>query len=193
MTKFPVVLDVETKHTFREFNDQQKLGISVAVIYDYADKTVKSFFEKDLSKMFPILENASYLIGYNIKSFDMQVVQGYYPGKVEHFSVFDMLDDIREKLGRRLALNDLIHATLGKKKTGHGLMAIDYYKEGKFAELEQYCGDDVRLTQELFEYGVQTGEIYYFDERGKSTVKVDWRKYKEEDGVSNDMPLTLPF
>ena len=193
MAKFPIILDLETKYTFRDFSEPQKLGISIVVIYDYADQKVKTYFEKELNQLYPVLEHASYIIGYNVKSFDMQVLQGYYPGNVEHFAVFDMLDDIREKLGRRLALNDLIHATLGKKKTGHGLMAIDYYKEGKFDELKQYCSDDVTLTQALFEYGARTGEVNYIDERGKSSIKVSWKRYLEDDGNKNDMPLTLPF
>jgi DEAD/DEAH box helicase domain-containing protein len=193
MRKYPVILDLETKYTFREVDDPRKLGISVAVVYDYKDDQGKCFFEKELPKLYPILESASYIIGYNSRSFDLPVLQGYYPGKIEHFSQFDLLDDIREKLGRRLALNDLISATLGKKKTGHGLMAIDYYKEGKFEELREYCLHDVMYTKELFDFGVKHGEIYYLSEVRKETIKVDWKKYLEESGSSNDMPLTLPF
>lgn len=191
--KFPVVLDLETKHTFREVNDPKKLGITVAAIYDYRDHQGRVFMEKEINSLFPILENASYIIGYNVISFDIAVLQGYYPGKVEHFSAFDILEDVREKIGRRLALNDLISATLGKKKSGHGLMAIDYYKEGKWDELKKYCLDDVMLTKELFDYGVKFKEINYLNENGKITIKVDWTKYIEEDAKSSDMPLTLPF
>jgi hypothetical protein len=192
-TKFPVILDLETKHTFREFKEHKDLGISIAVIYDYADGQGKTFFEKDINKLFPILERASYIIGYNIASFDIPVLQAYYPGQAAHFPQFDILDDIREKLGRRLALNDVIHATLGKKKSGHGLMAIDFYKEKKWDELKAYCLDDVMYTRDLFDYGVKHGEIFYIDEKGKNSIPVRWKKYIEEDGSNNDMPLTLPF
>lgn len=193
MKKFPVILDLETKFTFRQFDDHKKLGVSVAAIYNYGDHLGKTFFEKDLNNLFPILESASYIIGYNTKNFDLPVLQAYYPGDINHFSQFDILDDIREKIGRRLALNDVISTTLGKKKSGHGLMAIDYYKEGKFAELEQYCLDDVMCTKELFDYGVRTNEIYYLSENGKQTIKVEWKKFLEGAGEKNDMPLTLPF
>ncbi|MBI3366811.1 ribonuclease H-like domain-containing protein [Candidatus Roizmanbacteria bacterium] len=192
MKKFPVILDLETKHTFREFNDPKKLGISVAAVYDYKDEQGKVFTEKELHGLYKILEDASYIIGYNVRSFDIPVLQGYYPGKVEIFILFDILEDIREKIGRRLALNDVIYATLGKKKSGHGLMAIDYYKEGKWDELKKYCLDDVLLTKELFDYGVRNKEIQYLNERGKISIKVDWGKYLEE-SKPNDMPLTLPF
>lgn len=192
MKKFPVIFDLETKHTFREFSDPKKLGITVAALYDYKNHEAKVFTEKELNKLFPILENSSYIIGYNVNSFDIAVLQAYYPGKVEIFSTFDILEDIREKIGRRLALNDVIYATLGKKKSGHGLMAIDYYKEGKWEELKKYCLDDVSLTKELFDYGVQNKEIQYLNEKGKISIKVDWGKYLEE-AKANDMPLTLPF
>ena len=193
MKKFPVILDLETKHTFREFNDHRKLGISVAVIYDYKDQQGKVYMEKEIPQLFPILENASYIIGYNSRSFDIPVLQAYYPGDTANFSQFDILEDIREKIGRRLALNDVIWGTLGKKKSGHGLMAIDYYREGKFDELKAYCLDDVMVTKALFDYGVEKGEINYIDEIGKQTIKVDWKKYIEDPGSTKDMPLTLPF
>jgi len=192
MKKFPVILDLETKHSFREISDPEKLGISVAAIYDYKNQEEKVFTEKELNNLFPILENSSYIIGYNVKNFDLPVLQEYYPGKVEHFSTFDILDDIREKIGRRLALNDVIFATFGKKKSGHGLMAINYYKEGKWDELKKYCLDDVRLTKELFEYGVKFEEIAFLNEKGKMSIKVNWAKYLK-DGKGAEMPLTLPF
>lgn len=192
MKKFPIVLDLETKHTFREFSEPAKLGITVVGIYDYRDKKTKVFVEQDLPKLYPILEASSYIIGFNIRSFDLQVLQGYYPGKTQHFSTFDILDDVKEKIGRRLALNDLISATLGKKKTGHGLMAIDYYKEGKWDTLKQYCQDDVMLTKELFEYGAQEEKVYYLNEKGKIAIKVSWKKYLEDSG-KKETHLTLPF
>jgi hypothetical protein len=192
MKKFPVVIDVETEHTFREFSDPKKLEVTVAVLYDYKDHSLHSFFRKDLNKLFAIMESASYVVGYNINSFDMQVLQAYYPGDVTHFKTFDILDDIKKILGKRLALNDVVYATFGKRKSGHGLEAIELYKEGKLEELKNYCMDDVRLTCELFDYGVKNNQIFYLNENGKAEIKVNWSKYMEEEKGS-DMPLTLPF
>ena len=191
MQKFPVVLDLETQHTFREFDDPVKLGVSVVGIYEYGKSEKSIFTEKEMNALFPILENASYIVGYNIRSFDLPVLQGYYPGNITEFSQFDILEDIREKIGRRIALNDVIYATFGEKKSGHGLMAIDYYREGKWDELKKYCLDDVMLTKRLFDFGIETGEIYFLNETGKVTIKVDWKKYMEDSG--KDTPLTLPF
>ncbi len=192
MKKFPIILDLETKHTFREFDDAKKLGITVVAVYDYKDNSSRVYTEKDLNELFSVIENASYIVGYNVRSFDMAVLGGYYYGDVTQLSVFDMLEDIREKIGRRLALNDLIKATLNKGKTGHGLQAIELYKEGKWDELKQYCADDVKLTKELFDYGIEHGEVFYLNEIGKTSIKVSWKQYLEGSGGGN-MSLTLPF
>src|SRR3990167_6299376 len=48
MRKLPVIIDVETKYTFREHSDHAKLGISVAGIYDYTTQQGKIFLKKDL-------------------------------------------------------------------------------------------------------------------------------------------------
>lgn len=193
MKKYPVILDLETKKTFREESDPKKLGISVVAIYDYADNTGKTFLEKEIPQLFPILERCSYIIGYNITSFDVPVLQGYYPGDVGIFTQFDIMEDVRMKIGRRIGLNDLAGATLDVKKSGHGLMAIDYYKEGKWEELKKYCLDDVLVTQKVFEYGIEKGHVLYKNERGLITIPVDWKKYKEDSGKSDPMPMTLPF
>ena len=192
MKKFPVVIDLETKYTFREYNDPKKLGVTVIAVFDYKNNQQNIFTEKELNNLFPILENCSYIIGFNINSFDLPVLQPYYPGDIKHFKTFDILDDIKRILGRRLSLNDTIQATLGKKKTGHGLQAIDFYKEGKWEELKKYCMDDVMLTKELFDYGVSNEKIYYLNENGKVGINVSWGKYLEDEG-ENEMPLTLPF
>lgn len=192
MKKLPVILDLETKYTFREYSDPADLGITVAAIYDYSKKQGLVFTEKEINNLFPYLEGASYLIGYNIDSFDLPVLQSYYPGKLSALSSFDILSDIKKIIGKRLALNDLISVTLNKKKSGHGLMAVDYYKEGRWDELKKYCLDDVLLTKELFEYGVNNGEIYYLNEVGKIKIPVDWKKYSESSDKSQ-VSLTLPF
>ncbi len=193
MQKYPVVLDLETKHTFREFSEPGQLGVTVVAVYNYANSQPQVFEEKDLNKLFPILENASHIIGYNINSFDLPVLQPYYPGKITHLAAFDLLDDIKNLIGHRLALNDLVRATLNKSKTGHGLQAINLYQEGRWEELKRYCLDDVMLTKELFDFGIRHQEIYYLNDKGKVTIRVNWSKIMEGISGDNNVPLTLPF
>lgn len=192
MKKFPVVFDLETKHTFREFSEHAKLGITVLGLYDYATNKGQVFTEKELNQVFPIFERASYLIGYNSNGFDLPVLQAYYPGDVTHFASFDILEDIKAKIGRRIALNDVAGPTLNIKKSGHGLQAIEHYKQGRWDELKKYCLDDVMITKQVFDYGLKFGEIHYMNELGKASIRVDWRRYMEGQGKA-ETSLTLPF
>lgn len=189
----PIVFDVETKHTFREFSDHKDLGISVVGVYNYADDLYSAFFEDQLNGFFNLIENASILIGFNIISFDLPVLAPYYPGNIMQFLSFDILDDLRNKLGRRLSLDAFVKATLATHKSGSGLQAVDFYKEGKMEKLKKYCLDDVRLTKELFEYGVQNKEVLYLSPNGKDKIAVSWESYFSADQNDRDISLTLPF
>lgn len=189
----PVVIDFETKYTFREYSDPRKLEISVAGAYDYATDTGIVFQEHELSGLFRLMESASYVIGFNIIDFDLPVLQPYYPGDVTHFRAFDLMSDIKDKLGRRLSLDSLIKATLGKGKTGHGLQAVEFFKQGKLRELSEYCLSDVMLTKELLEHGAAHNEIQYLSPTGKSPLRVSWGKYLEGEKEAPDLSLTLPF
>jgi len=192
MKRFPVVFDLETKHTFREFSEPEKLGVTVLSLFDYNSGKESVYTEKELSRAFRIFENASYLVGYNINGFDLPVLRPYYAGDISHFPTLDILEDIRVKIGHRISLNDVASTTLNKKKSGHGLQAIDFYKEGKWDELKKYCLDDTLITKELFDFGLKFKEIHYMTPTGRSVVRVDWSKYMEESGNS-ETHMTLPF
>jgi len=192
MKKLPLILDIETKKKFRDVVNHKDLGVSLVGVYDYKTKKYYTFLEKELNTLFQMIENSSYVIGFNIRSFDMPILQEYYPGKFSEFLVFDILENLREKIGKRYSLNYFAFATLGKKKAGHGLQAVDYYLEGKIEELKKYCLKDVELTKELFDYGVEHGEIFYLNEMGKVPVLVEWKKYINAEG-KKDTRLTLPF
>lgn len=189
----PVVIDIETKHSFREVNnDYKKLGVSVVAAYDFATKKMFTYLESELSKLFHLLEHSSLIIGYNIHHFDLVVLNEYYVGNILELPHFDLLDDIKNLLGKRLPLDDLVQATLGKGKSGHGLHAIELYRQGKIEELSAYCGDDVLLTKELLDYGVSNGYVYYPDIPRKKMLSVDW-KSKIDIGQNSTHNLTLGF
>lgn len=189
----PLILDIETKYTFRQFADPAKLGVSVVVAYDYADGQYHSYTEDRLSELFIKLEMASYVIGYNIAGFDLPVLQAYYHGDVSKLSVFDMLEDIRQTTGRRFGLNDVSSSTLGMKKSANGLQAIEWYKQGKIDEIIKYCTDDVKITRQVFEYGAIYGCVYVGVGDQRARIATSWDKYKSTRRPSVDVPSTLPF
>jgi hypothetical protein len=192
MNSYPIIFDIESKYTFRQFADPSKLGVSVAVAYDYADGKYHVFTEDNLKDLFPRMERASYVIGFNSIGFDLPVLQAYYHGDVNCFSSFDMLDDIRQTTGRRFSLNDIAQSTLGVKKSGHGLQATEWYKNGEIDKIITYCTDDVKITRQVFEYGCTYGCVYIGSGTQRSKIATRWDQYrtgkKQQETVH-----TLPF
>lgn len=187
----PIVLDIETQHTFQEVgNKLDKLKISVVGIYDYAEDKYETYLEDELGSLFTRLENASYLIGFNINKFDLPVMAPYYLGKISQFTSLDLLEEVEKELGFRVALDDLARATLGVKKSGHGFLAINYFNKGEWEKLKKYCLDDVKITKELFEYGQKNGKLVFNSAGGLREIKINFSgNLKKPEAVH----LSLPF
>src|SRR3989338_9207037 len=101
----PIVLDLETQHKFQDVGyDVKKLKVSVVGVYVYATEQFKISREEELSILFPVLEHASQIIGFNTRKFDLPVLAPSYLGNVEQFHMLDILEEIEKKLGHRLAL-----------------------------------------------------------------------------------------
>lgn len=158
-----IVFDIETQNTFADVNnDFKKLKISVISIYRYETDTYESFEEHELTKLWPIIEKADRLIGYNSEHFDIPVLNNYYLGNLSTFPQLDLLKEIKETLGFRLKLSDVAEATLDNiNKSAEGLQAIRWWKEGKLDEIKKYCEQDVRVTKELYDFGRTNKQLFY--------------------------------
>ncbi len=173
-----LVLDLETKKTFEEVGGRNfaELGVSVCCIHTYEDNTYRHFLEPELGRMENYLLNTDLIIGFNVRRFDLPVLQPYFTVEVSKLPVFDILEDLTEKLGHRISLDSVAQATLNIGKTAHGLDAIRFYREGQWEKLKSYCENDVKITKDVFDYGLKNGEIFYFSRDGgkKIRVEVDW-------------------
>ncbi len=188
-----ITLDVETKNIFQEVgNDVKKLGISYVGVHDSENDEYFGFFEQDLNKMWPILEHADLIIGYNIKSFDYEVLAPYYRGDIKKFPTLDLLEVVKDILGFRLKLDNLAKGTLNRGKIGDGLDAVRYFREGKLDELAKYCLEDVRITREIFDYALFNNKLKYPDLGGviKEFV-VDLENYLPKSASNTQMSLAI--
>lgn len=164
-----VILDVETKKAFDQVGGffPDKLGISfvgVCVREGYESKgQMMGFFEEDIPKMWPILESADMLIGFNIKDFDLGALKPYYTGNIENFPVLDLLVRVKDATGHRVSLNSIATQTLGVSKSGSGLDAIEYYEKKQFDKLSKYCLKDVEITRDIYDFGRAKGMIKFLN------------------------------
>lgn len=175
-----IVYDLETQKTFAEVgaNRNADLGISYLGLYSYTQDKYFGFWEKDLSKLELILSTTKpTIIGFNSISFDNVVLQPYLKELViQELPQIDILAEIYNRLGFRMKLESVAQATLGTGKSGSGLDAIRYYREGNFDALSKYCLDDVRITKELFEYGAEHGFILYTSGGDLQRMPVSWKE-----------------
>jgi DEAD/DEAH box helicase domain-containing protein len=162
-----VILDVETKKIFDEVGGYfpDRLGISFAgacVREGFSGKgEMKAFFEKDLPELFTLLEQADVVIGFNLDNFDMPALSPYYSGSMSMFPTLDLMLRIKDSVGHRIGLDAVAQETLGKGKTGDGLDAVKYYHTQQFDKLRDYCLQDVAVTRDVYDYGLQKGLVKF--------------------------------
>jgi DEAD/DEAH box helicase domain-containing protein len=132
------------------------------------------------------------LIGYNSDHFDIPLLNKYYSGDLTQIKSLDILKEIKNSLGRRIKLDSVAEGTLGKKKIGHGLEAITWWRDGEIEKVKKYCQEDVKITKEVYEYALKNGALKYKDLSENKEIKLDTSEWeKEEEGGA--MTHTLPF
>lgn len=188
-----IVFDIETQNTFADVNSNEPkdLDISVVSIYNSVDQTYKSFTIDELDNLWPIIERTEVLIGFNSDHFDIPLLNKYYQGNLEHFKSIDLMKSFRDSFGKRVKLDEIAKATLGIAKSGHGLEAIAWWKNGEIEKIKKYCEDDVKITKELFEYARDNKHLKVKNWSGKIVeVPIDTSSWESKDFI---VPQSLPF
>jgi DNA polymerase elongation subunit (family B) len=188
-----IVFDIETKNIFSDVgkNDPALLDLSVVCVYDSKTDSYKTFLEDELQNLWSILEKADILIGYNSDHFDIPLLNKYYPGDLTQIKSLDLLKEIKNSLGRRLKLDSVAEATLGKKKIGTGLEAITWWKNGEIEKVKKYCIEDVKITKELYDFAIEHSVLKYKDLGQIKDINLDVSDWEKDDGSS--MTHTLPL
>ena len=154
--------------------------------------TYQSFTEEKFSKLWPILEQADILIGYNSDHFDIPLLNKYYPGDLTKIKSLDIMREIRAVLGRRIKLDYVAAGTLGRNKISHGLEAVRWWKEGKVAEIIKYCEEDVHITKDIYDYALKNNKLLYKENGGPvQEIKLDTKNWERIE--HSTMTYTLPF
>ncbi len=188
-----VVFDIETKNEFKDVGSVEPaaLDISVVGIHDSETDSYATFLEEDLPKLWSILEKTDILVGYNSDHFDIPLLNKYYHGDLSRITSIDLLREIKNSLGRRLKLDSVAEATLGVRKSGNGLEAITWWKNGDVDRVREYCLKDVRITKELYDYAKKYGSLKYRDLGESREIKIDTSAWNV--GAPHALTQSLPF
>lgn len=189
-----VIFDLETQKFFDEIEgtDPANLGVSILSMYvrtlDENLKEIKgemvSFFEDDLSKAWEYFPKATRIIGFNSKHFDVPALKPYLPIELIKIPHLDILEHVREVNGKRVSLGAIANGTLGDHKADDPRNAITYWAkhdEESLKKLKFYCEEDVRLTKEVYDYGLKNKKLTFKDYWNDiKTIEVDFSYPKIE-------------
>ena len=171
--------DLETQKSAEEVGgwaNIHKMGLAVGVVWDSLDREFFTYEEKDARQLVDKLRTADLVVGFNVIGFDYTVLQPYSDFDLQEINTFDMLVDVKKRLGFRLSLNHLAQHTLNAKKSADGLISLQWYKEGKISKIIQYCKQDVEITRDLYLFGEKNGLVKYQSRSGNPLqIEVNWK------------------
>ena len=189
-----LTFDIETISDSPAFGrvDVSEQELTVVAVHDSETNAYTSYTKEELPSLWPLLERADLLIGFNSDSFDIPLLNRYYPGDLTKIKSLDLLSEVYKALGRRIRLDNLAQATLGRGKIGEGLSAMKWWREGLYDKVREYCVEDVRLTRELYDYALKNKIMKYKDLREVRDIKLDTSRWEDLPAASS-LTHTLPF
>lgn len=188
-----ITLDIETTSAAQGGAfDPRTMDLTVIAIHDSESGEFSCYTKEELPILWPILEKADLLVGYNSDHFDIPILNRYYSGDLTKIRSVDLLAEIKNVLGRRLKLDSVAEATLGRKKLGSGLDAVTWWQNGEYEKVKKYCIEDVRITKDVYEYALKNGKLHYMDFGEKRDIPFDISKWESRQNGSS-LTHTLPF
>ena len=173
-----IYFDLETQRSLEEVGGRanlRRLGMSAAVTYNTTSSSFHRYTEKRVKALVDELRSAELVVGFNVVEFDYQVLRGYGEFPFERLPTLDLMEHLARRLGFRVSLDSVSTATLRVGKTGDGLQAIRWYRQGQLDKVLDYCQQDVEITKQLHEYGRQFKVVYYWDKQyQRQMTAVNW-------------------
>jgi DEAD/DEAH box helicase domain-containing protein len=164
------VFDLETQRSAQEvggWHHAEQMGISVGVIYDSKLDEYLVFRENEINALVNHLRQLELVIGFNNKRFDNKVLSAYTNFVLSQLPTLDILEVVHKRLGYRLSLDRLAEHTVGAKKSADGLQALKWYKEGRLDLIIKYCRQDVKMTRDLFLFGLKNKYLLFKNKSGR--------------------------
>ncbi|MFC1512997.1 DEAD/DEAH box helicase [Thermodesulfobacteriota bacterium] len=164
------VFDLETKRSAAEvggWHRAERMGISVGVVYDGGSDELHVYREDEIDQLVAHLQRLELVVGFNNSRFDNKVLSAYTDVDLHQLPTLDILTEVKNRLGYRLSLDHLAQHTLGAAKSADGLMALQWYREGRIDKIIDYCKKDVEITRDILRFGVENGYLLFRNKAGE--------------------------
>ena len=174
-----LVFDLETQRSAHEvggWHNARDMGLSCAVVYASDTQQFETYYEKDVKDLVERLTRAALVVGFNTLNFDYKVLAGYFSFDCQAINSLDLLADLHRRLKFRVSLDNVAQATLREKKSADGLQALTWWREGRVDKIVDYCRQDVLVTKNVYEFGLENDFVRYRRKNGEQAmVVVDWK------------------
>ncbi len=163
------VFDLETQLSAREvggWHMAHRMRVSCGVVYDSGDDTFTTYLEDRVDQLIEHFHRLDLVVGFNSKRFDYQVLSAYTQEDLTRLHSLDLLEAVRKTLGFRLSLDHLALQTLQTQKSGSGLDALEWWRQGRIDKIIDYCRRDVRITRDLYRFARDKGYLVYRSKDG---------------------------
>ncbi len=157
-----LVFDLETRYTADEvggWGHIRDMRLAVGVTYNPAEGVYLAYTEAEVERLIADLYAASRVVGYNLYRFDYEVLRRYTGRRLDDLPTVDMIQDLERVLGWRPGLDSVAAATLGERKSGDGLDAVRWFREGRLEQVIAYCKRDVEITWKVYDFGRRNGYV----------------------------------
>jgi DEAD/DEAH box helicase domain-containing protein len=174
-----VVFDLETQKGADEvggWNNPHLMRVAIGVAHDSSENRFIVYRDEEVEDLIALLKSADLVVGYNSRRFDYGVLKGYTDEPLaKTLPTLDILERVEKSLGFRLKLDNIAQNTLGASKTADGLQSLKWFKDGKIDLIADYCKQDVKVTRDIYLYGLENGFLYYRERNGqKKKFKIDF-------------------
>lgn len=179
-----IVFDIETKNIFQDVGSSNPvdLDISLVGLYDYETNSYSSFLQEDFDQLWDVLEKTGTMITFNGDHFDIPLLNKYYKktgrGDLTKIRSLDLLKEIKNCYGRRMKLDQIAQGTFGIGKTGDGLEAVAWWRNGEIEKIRKYCLDDVRITKDVYEYALKNKKLIFKEGPFTKEIKLDTKHWE---------------
>ena len=143
------------------WRDFAGMGVSVVCTYHIETRLTRVFLEEDFAELQAYLKTDS-TAGFNTRRFDLPLLEhhGIVVDQALHFDGLEQIwlaldldpDRFYWKTHGGWSLDNVMTATFGLAKSGHGAMAPVWWQQGKRGKVIDYCCRDVWLEGKLVEH-----------------------------------------
>ncbi len=179
-----IVFDIETKNIFQDVGSRnpEDLDISVVGLYDFETNKYHTFLQEEFDAMWEIFKKTDLMITFNGEYFDIPLLNKYYKkaglGDLKEIRSLDIFKEIKQTSGRWLKLDNVAKGTFGISKSGDGLEAVKWWREGKIEEIKKYCLDDVKITKDVYDYILKNNKVIFKDGPFTKEIKLDTKHWE---------------